>query len=194
MSNEKPIIESIVNGFSANISLVYLKQLGKVLEKIPKIAGPAALGGFGLKVGLNMDVNLTFDDLEDILGHGQFGDKAGLKFENVLEMAGVSKDDFDSYSTVIPEVSEEKLENREIHMTLLIAKLANAVDKAINASDAEDGSSEVRVDVVVENTAHLELSLNSSGVGAIGHLVFNALTSGQREEFKGLLEEMAGAE
>lgn len=194
MSSEKPIIESIVNGFSANISLVYLKQLGKVLEKIPKIAGPAALGGFGLKVGINMDLNLTFDDLEDILGHGQFGDKAGLKFENVLEMAGVSKDDFDSYATVLPEISEEKLENRELKFTKLMAELANAIDKAIAGSDAEDGSSEVKVDVVVENTAHLEVTLNSTGVGTIGHLVFNALTSGQREEFKGLVEEMNAAE
>jgi hypothetical protein len=64
--NDEKLVDCIKEGFSAKVEIQYLKCIKKIVEKMPKAKKAMDMGGFGLKMGVNMEMNLAYDDLEEL--------------------------------------------------------------------------------------------------------------------------------
>lgn len=74
-------------------------------------------------------------------------------------------------------------------MKMLVAayQISNLIQDVIKATDGE-GRFTLDVDAVVQNMSHVSLSLKSSGVGAVGEMVYNLLSFESRIQMKQMLQ------
>lgn len=68
MGQDETAIDNGLKGFKVTGSATYLKKLKHILAKSDndKIQDAMSLGGFGLQLGLAAEIDLTFDDEEDL--------------------------------------------------------------------------------------------------------------------------------
>lgn len=69
--DEKPVIDSLLEGFKARLSMQYIKNLKKVLsqsdhEKMNQIM---SMAGFGFKLGVKGSMDFEFTEADEIKEH-----------------------------------------------------------------------------------------------------------------------------
>lgn len=96
-------------------------------------------GGFGFQLGIAAEIDLTFDDEEDLKEHPQFGQFAAMNFTNGLDMimpAPELTSDLPELKTFDEEtVNKLKSENPMASAAVSFYELSHEVSKIIKALD-----------------------------------------------------------
>lgn len=76
---------------------------------VPKLQGAMNMGGFGLKMGVDASVNLTYDDVEELRENEIAGKFLDMTLDNLFDQIGASRETFEDFKTEdVP--SQENLE------------------------------------------------------------------------------------
>lgn len=101
--NGATLHDSINKGFSFDANLQYLRCLKKILKQVPKLDKAMDIGGFGLKLGMDASVNLTYDDLDE-LKENDFASKViDQNIDSAFEQFGIDKDELLNFQTEVPD-------------------------------------------------------------------------------------------
>lgn len=99
MSDEEPLKDHLLKGFHVDAKVSYAKNATKYLKFTENMIPPHVaerydmMFGPFLGTGVEGTVGVEFDDEEDFEGNEFIDRYGGLKFSNVLEMLGMSKEE-----------------------------------------------------------------------------------------------------
>ena len=182
--DDEKLVECIKEGFSAKVEIQYLKCIKKVIEKMPKAKQVMDMGGFGLKVGVNMDMNLTYDDIEELQENELASKFIEVNLSSLFEQFGIDKAELVDYKTEEPEASEEMPPQAKLMQRGL--KIANALSNVLKGTTDK---SEILMNVFMEGMGHLQFKLVANGFGPAANIGFNAATKQMREMFVQVLSQ-----
>jgi hypothetical protein len=183
MSDQKPILDCLLEGFEAKVSLTYLKKLKQTLMKAPieKMQKVLAMGGFGLQLGVKADLELEFDDIEEIKEHPLAGGLAGMTFGAMLEQ--FSKEDrkylegnfkWQRFNQEKEDEVKKIVEQHGEKANMMITWFKKACDlgsliKSIGL-DGSDGPT--KISLFVEGSMLAELDVSLPGTGNLANMVY----------------------
>lgn len=94
------------------------------------------MGGFVFKVGTAFDLDMSFDDADDLKEHPMLEQFVGMSFNDVFSMIGASRETFEDFDIDLSEFDESKMladdQTKELYLGL---KAMNAVRELIKAVD-----------------------------------------------------------
>jgi hypothetical protein len=160
MKSEKAISECLLGGFAYSVDLTYFKNIKKVGAVLPeKAAEICSMLAPAFKLGVKANINLTFEDAEDIKEHPMVGDKFDMKFDDLFGMIGQEKATFADYELDISELDESKVKDADpqVQMMFMALKASNIVSKLLKGFTMADGSFTVEADVVLGGVMHAEV-------------------------------------
>jgi len=88
MKEQESVADHLLEGFKAQVKTTYPKKLKNVIamQDDPSLQYAMKSFGFGFQLGVAAEIDLTFDDEEDLKEHPQFGQFAGMKFNDGVGM------------------------------------------------------------------------------------------------------------
>lgn len=177
------LFDCFQKGFSIKKEVQYLRCIKSVLKEVPKLGKHMDMGGFGLKLGSDVTINLTYDDVDELKEHEKLSEFVGMKLDNIFEMIGADKSELADFQTELPDEADGMPE--QLQMMRLGLKLANDFSALLKASE---GKNSLTLNLLIEGSGHFQVKLTADGWGPAANLGFNMASKGQRES----LTEMLG--
>ena len=123
------------------------------------------------------DISIEFDDEEELMENPLVEQFGGMKFSDLLGIAGLSREKLEQNPDQEPLKKEDFdniIENMKakgnsdmmsgVQQVINAYQIANMVDDLLKAIDS-NGKSAITIDAFLENSGHVELKFTSSGVG-----------------------------
>ena len=186
-------IDFIQKGFAANVEVSYLKCIAKILKTVPALEQAMNMGGFGLKLGVNAKVNLTYDDLDDIKEHELLSKFIDMNLDGLLEQMGKDKEECMNYKSDEPDLSKSNstlpdYAKDSMEMMAFNLKWGNAMNDLLKSINGKFSS---KANFVLDETVHVQVKCTADGYGPAGALGMNIATMGMRDMMAGQLNSMA---
>ena len=195
LSNEKSILDYLLEGFNANVKLDYMRNLKPALDAIKsnKKKKLDLLWPF-LKLGLSANVNLEYHDPEDLKEHPMIGNKVGFKAEDIFSKMGLQKDTLLDHETdlhLFKPICIGQLRDSDAGARYAVLAGFNAIRALLKASESADAGIpfNMKLDLVMEDFAHFGLQLRSTGASKLALLAFNMMAKEFEDEmYEGVKE------
>jgi hypothetical protein len=136
--NGGKLFDEAQKGFSVKSELCYLKCIKKVIEKVPKFKKFMDMGGFGLKVGVDASLNLSYDDVEELKENELLSKFIEMDLATIFEQVGMDKESMQSFKT--EEVELENCPPQLLPMQMGL-KVANALSDLLGATTGKSSAS-----------------------------------------------------
>ena len=87
------------------MTIEYTKALKHILAKIRPLAKKAGLASPAFQLGMNIDLNLEYDDIADLKEHPMLSQFANMKYSDIYNMLELGEDL--DYSTDLEGITED---------------------------------------------------------------------------------------
>ena len=172
MSDEKKLIDCALSGFTVDASATYPRDTKPFMEIDDFFRREFSEAHWIGKLGLVGNVNLQFDDVDELRSHPLIGEMVDFKFSDLLAMFG--KDRAACEGLEMPDVSGVKVKKPALETLISLIKAHTALQKFLKSMETDDDKCSMSVDFVLSNTLHVHADVSAKGVAPALKLAFNA--------------------
>lgn len=197
ISDQKPVIDNLLQGFKAKLSMNYIKNLKKILKESDnaKVTELMNMFGFGFKIGVKSNLEFEFSEAEEIKEHPMVGQFADKTFGGFLEMIAQDRTYLEgSFEPMTLDAEKQAkvdalmAEEDKAKLALTFYNLMGDIGTLIRSIGK--GNQPIQQTIFVEDCFVLHAQETLPGVGTIAGMVYRELAKDAFEGIGGELERI----